>query len=112
MQVTATAKYVHMAPRKVRLVARSIRGMTPEEALATLAFIPNRGGDVVARVVKSATANAENNYGLDRAALRVSRVLVDEGPALRRFRAKARGRPGPYRHRFSHVTVVVDDEKA
>ena len=112
MQVSATAKYVHIAPRKARLVARVIRGMTPETALAALAFTPNRAASVIAKVVKSATANAESNFGLERGALRVHRVVVEEGPSLRRNRAKARGRAGPYLHRQSHITVVVDDGSA
>ena len=112
MEVSATAKYVRIAPRRVRLVAREVTGMTAEEALAALAFLPQRAASVIAKVVKSAAANAENNYGLDRGSLVVRGVRVDQGPSLRRFRAKARGRVGLYRKRSSHVTVVVDDGSA
>ena len=112
MEVSATAKYVRIAPRRVRLVAREVTGMTAEEALAALAFLPQRAASVIAKVVKSAAANAENNYGLDRGSLVVRGVRVDQGPSLRRFRAKARGRVGLYRKRSSHVTVVIDDGSA
>jgi large subunit ribosomal protein L22 len=109
MEVTATAKFIRIAPRRARLVARRVKGMTPEEALAALAFVPHRAAAVIAQVVKSAAANAESNYGLDRDTLTVRVVRVDEGPSLRRMRPKARGRAGFYRRRSSHITVVVDD---
>lgn len=112
MEVWAKAKYLRIAPRKVRLVANAIRGKDVEAAFAILAFLPNRGAPMVAKVVKSAVANAENNYGLDPAELYVSRVAVDDGPRLKRMRAKGRGRPGRYMKRMSHVTVVVDERGA
>ena len=112
MEVSASAKYVRIAPRRARLVAREIKGMTAEAALAALAFLPQRAAAMIAKVVKSAAANAESNYGLDRESLVVRDVRVDQGPSLRRFRAKARGRVGLYRKRSSHITVVVDDGSA
>ena len=77
--------------------------------MATLVFLRNRAASAIAKVIKSAAANAENNYGLDREQLRVRDIMIDQGPSLRRYRAKARGRAGPYRKRSSHITVVVDD---
>jgi large subunit ribosomal protein L22 len=109
MEVLATAKYVRIAPQRARLVARSIKGLTAEEAMAALAFLRNRAASAIAKVVKSAASNAENNYGLDREELTVRDVRIDQGPSLRRYRAKARGRIGLYRKRSSHITVVVDD---
>ena len=110
MQVWATAKYVRMAPRRARLVANEVRGVRPEVALATLAHLPQRAAFEIAKVLKSALANAEHNYGLERDSLIVRDVRVDQGPSLKRYRAKARGRPGFYRKRSAHITVVVDDE--
>ena len=110
MEVSATSKYVRIAPRHVQTVARDLRGMSTEEALAALAFLPHRSALAIAKVIKSAAANAENNYGLAREQLVISAVRIDKGPALRRWRPKARGRVGLFRRRSSHITVVVDDE--
>lgn len=112
MEVWAKAKYLHIAPRKIRLVGDAIRGKDIQSAFAVLAFLPNRGALMMAKVMKSAVANAENNYGLDPANLFVSQVAVDDGPRLKRMRARARGRPGWYVKRMSHVTVVVDERGA
>jgi len=112
LEVWAKAKFLHVAPRKARLVAGAIKGKDIETALAVLAFLPNSSARMVAKVVKSAVANAENNYGLDPNKLVVTKVAVDGGPKLKRLRAKARGRPGYFVRRMSHVTVVVDDEGA
>lgn len=98
-----------MSPRRGRAIAREVAGLRIEEALATLAFMPNRAAEAISKVVKSAVANAENNYALDREALHLSAVTIDDGPSLRRFRAKARGRAGLYRKRSGHITVVVED---
>ena len=109
LEVTATAKHVRMSPQRARIVARSLSGLAIDEALAALAFMPNRASSVIAKVIKSAVANAENNYALDRDGLHVQSVTVDDGPSLRRFRAKARGRAGGYQKRSGHITVTVDD---
>ena len=103
---------MRIGPHKVRRVGRSIVGRDVETALAALAFVPGRSARMVAKVVKSAVANAENNYGLNPRNLFVSRVAVDDGPRLKRVRAKARGRPGPYMRRMSHITIVVDERAA
>ena len=110
MQVWATAKYVRLAPRRARVVANEVRGLRPEIALATLAHLPQRPAFEISKVLKSALANAEHNYGLERESLVVRDVRIDQGPSLKRYRAKARGRPGFYRKRSAHITVVVDDE--
>ena len=109
LEVTATAKHVRMSPQRARIVARALSGLGIDEALAALAFMPNRASSVIAKVIKSAVANAENNYALERDGLHIQRVTVDDGPSLRRFRAKARGRAGGYQKRSGHITVTVDD---
>lgn len=99
-----------MSPRKVRLVLDSVRGKPVDEALAILGFLPSPAARTVAKVVKSAAANAENNYQMSPARLKIVKTFADEGMRLRRFRAGARGRVNPFHRRFSHITVIVEEE--
>ncbi|MCL4459401.1 MAG: 50S ribosomal protein L22 [Chloroflexi bacterium] len=112
MQVRAVAKYVRMSPRKVRLVVDAVRGKSVNEALTILQFIPNAAAKAVAKVVKSAAANADNNYNLSIADLFISHITADPGPTLpKRFRAVSRGRAHPIRRRSSHITVIVEEKE-
>ncbi|UQS83996.1 50S ribosomal protein L22 [Bombilactobacillus thymidiniphilus] len=106
---TATAKTVRIAPRKARLVVDLIKGKSAAEALAILQFTPRAGSPIVAKVLKSAIANAEHNYDLDVQNLVVSEAYVNEGPTLKRFRPRAKGSASPINKRTSHVTVVVSE---
>lgn len=108
----ATAKTVRIAARKVRLVIDLIRGKSVAEALAILQFTPRGASPVVAKVLNSAVANAENNFDLDRQDLVVSEAYVNEGPTLKRFRPRAKGSASPINKRTSHVTVVVSEKEA
>ena len=110
MDVKATARYVRISPRKVRPVVALIKGKAVDEALAVLQFTPNRAARAVAKVVKSAAANAENNLELARDTLRVARAFVDSGPSIRRMQARARGRADIIKKRSSHITVVVQGD--
>ena len=110
MEVTATARQVRVSPRKVRLVLDTVRGKPVDEALAMLGFLPSPAARTVAKVVKSAAANAENNYQMSPARLKIVKTFADEGMRLRRFRAGARGRVNPFHRRFSHITVIVEEE--
>ena len=111
MQVRALARGVRMSPRKVQLVLETIRGRPAAEALAVLRFLPQSAARAVYKVVRSAMANAENNYSLDPAALRVVGATADQGPSYPpRYRAKARGQAGIIKRRTTHITVGVDDE--
>jgi large subunit ribosomal protein L22 len=101
---------VRISPRKVRLVLDTVRGKTVDEALAILGFLPSPAARTVAKVVKSAAANAENNYQMSPVRLRIVKTFADEGMTLRRYRAGARGRVNPFRRRFSHITVIVEEE--
>jgi large subunit ribosomal protein L22 len=112
IEIRATAKNVRMTPRKVRLVGAAVKGKRVAEALALLRFMPHRASTVVLKAVRSAAANAENNFDLDPNDLYVANVIADEGTSLRRFRAKARGRVGPLKKRSSHVTVIVKEREA
>ena len=111
MQVRASAKGVRMSPRKVQLVVETIRGRPATEAVALLQFAPQAAARVVRKVVQSAMANAENNYGLNPADLVVTTAVADQGPPFpQRYRAKARGQAGPIKKKTTHITVIVDDE--
>jgi large subunit ribosomal protein L22 len=107
VEVRAVSKYVRMSPQKVRLVVDLVRGRAVNEALTVLRFTPKAAADPVARVIASAAANAEENYGLAADELYVARIWADEGPTLRRGRAGARGRYKPLLKRGSHITVVL-----
>jgi large subunit ribosomal protein L22 len=107
IEVRAIAKNLPGSPRKAGLVADVIRGKSVEDALAILRFLPQRAARQMAKVVKSAAANAETNFNLDPTELYVVRVTADKGRTFRRFRPKARGRVGPILKRSSHLTVIV-----
>lgn len=109
MEVKASAKGVRMSASKVRLVADMVRGKKAAEALASLSFTPRRAAQEVAKVVKSAVANAENNFQLDPATLRIARISADPGPVLKRFKPAARGRVSPLLKRSCHITVVLEE---
>lgn len=106
----ATAKTVRVAARKVRLVVDLIRGKSVNEAFAILKFTPRGASADVEKVLKSAVANAENNFDLDRADLVVSEAFANEGPTLKRFRPRAKGSASPINKRTSHITVVVSEK--
>jgi len=112
IEVQAVARNVRMTPRKVRLVGAAIKGKPLNQALAMLRFMPQRASTPIMKAVKSAAANAENNFDIDPNDLYVVRVIADEGRVLRRFRAKARGRVGGLQKRSSHITVVVQEREA
>ena len=111
MDVKATAKTVRVTPRKARLVLDNIRGKNVDEALAILEFTPNQAASAVAKVVKSAAANAEHNYQLDRNQLFIKSCYADEGLVMKRFMPRAKGSASQILKRTSHITVVVSDEK-
>ncbi|MHB8311983.1 MAG: 50S ribosomal protein L22 [Candidatus Dormibacteria bacterium] len=109
MQVQATAKWVRVPPRKARLVAEVVQGMPVTEALSVLSFMTQAAADDVGKVVRSAAANAENNFNLDRDRLQLLRVDVDGGPIIKRFRPRARGSSYSIFKRTCHLRAVVED---
>ncbi|MEW5761932.1 MAG: 50S ribosomal protein L22 [Bacillota bacterium] len=111
MQTRAVARYIRIAPYKVRQVVDLIRGKQVDEALAILRFTPKRAARVVAKVIKSAAANAEHNHDMLRDELVISQAYVDQGPTLKRWMPRAYGRANVRRRRTSHVTIVVSDGK-
>jgi large subunit ribosomal protein L22 len=110
MEVQAVAKYVKRTPRKARLVADSVRGLKVGDALAFLEFSPKHAAMDVAKVIKSAAANAEHNFNLNREELVVKQLLVDEGPTMKRLRFRSRGMASQYFRRTCHITAVVEDQ--
>jgi len=109
MEVRAVAKDIRISPRKVRTVTDMIQGKTVNEALAILKFAPTPAARAVAKVVKSAAANADNNFQMEPANLRIVRVLTDKARPLKRFRPQPRGRAYSILKRASHITVIVDE---
>jgi large subunit ribosomal protein L22 len=111
MKVSATAKYVRGSTRKTRLVTEVIRGKRVEEASTLLRFMPQQAARTVARVLSSATANAENNHQLSADELFVVDARADEGPTIKRWRPRAQGRAFPIHKPMTHITVVVGDRE-
>ncbi len=111
MEAKAVARYVRIAPRKARLVADLIRGKDIQSALSTLKFTPTKGSKILEKVLNSAIANAEHNYDMDVNELYIAKAYVDEGPTLKRWRAKAMGRVGRIRKRTSHITIILKERE-
>jgi large subunit ribosomal protein L22 len=109
MRVRAQAKYVRHSPYKVRRVLDLVRGLPVEEAENLLRLTPRGATEPVVKVLKSAVANAEHNHALDVDDLVVAEAYADEGPTLKRYRPRARGRATRIRKRTSHITIVVSD---
>ena len=112
MRVYATAKYVRRSTRKTRLVIEVIRGRRVDDAAAILKFMPQAAARDVARVLKSATANAENNHNLTSDELVVVDAHADEGPTMKRWQPRARGQAFQIHKPMTHITVVVGDGEA
>ena len=111
-EVRAVAKWVRMSPRKARLVAEHIRGRSVPEARTVLAFTPRAAAREIEKVLRSAVANAEANHNLVGDDLVVSAAIVDEGPVLKRWRARARGRAVRIRKPTCHITVTLTQLEA
>ncbi|GEB35037.1 MULTISPECIES: 50S ribosomal protein L22 [Brevibacillus] len=110
MEAKAVARNIRIASRKVRLVVDLIRGKQVGEALAILKHTPKAASPVVEKLLKSAIANAEHNYEMDPNSLVVSKIFVDQGPTLKRFRPRAMGRASRIHKRTSHITVVLNEK--
>jgi large subunit ribosomal protein L22 len=111
-RVRSITRNVGIPPQKVRLVVDMVRGQAAVSALNMLKFMPNAAAKPVAKTIRSAIANAEENSGLSRDDLYVAEIFADEGPSLRRGRAGARGRYKPIIKRSSHITVVLEEREA
>lgn len=110
METAARLKHARISPQKCRLVADQIRGLPVERALQVLNFSPKKAAGIVKKVLESAIANAEHNEGADIDELKVQRIFIDQGPTLKRWRARAKGRVNHILKRTSHITVTVADK--
>jgi large subunit ribosomal protein L22 len=110
MRVAATHKFARVTPYKARLVADQIRGKQVGQALQILEFSPRRAAQLLKKVLESAIANAEHNSGADIDGLKVWRVCVDDGPRMKRWMTRAKGRGARILKRTSHITLTVADE--
>ena len=108
-QARAIARYVRIAPRKVRLVADLIRGKDVAEAIAILRHTPRAASPVLEKLLNSAVANAEHNYQMDVNKLYISEIYANEGPRLKRFQPRSHGRAFSILKRTSHITLVVSE---
>lgn len=112
MEVAATAKQVRVSPSKVHGILEAIKHRPVEEVVQVLQFLPSPTARIVAKVVRSAVANAENTHGLNPTTLRVVAAYANAGPTMKRFRPRARGRAGKILKRTSHITILVGDKGA
>ncbi len=111
MEVKAQTSYLSISPQKLRLVIDKVRGMSAQQAVTVLQFMPQKGADFVGKSIKSAIANAENNYDLNPDNLYVASIFAGEGPRLKRMKAGARGRYKPRVKRTSHLTIVLKERE-
>jgi len=110
MQATAKLVHARISAQKCRLVADQIRGLPVERALEVLTFSQKKSAKMVRKVLESAIANAEHNEGADVDELKISAICVDEGPTLKRWRARAKGRANQILKRTSHITITVAEQ--
>ena len=110
MQITAQLNHLRIAPRKVRLVAKSLRGMPVERAEAQLNFIVKKSSGPLAKLLKSAVSNAENNFGLVKENLLVKDLVVNEGAKIKRFMPRAMGQAGMIQKKTSHIKIVLEEK--
>ena len=110
MQTSAVLRGVRLSAQKGRLVADQIRGMAVDKALNVLRFSPKKGARIIQKVVESAIANAEHNDGADIDELKITRIFVEQGPVLKRFRPRAKGRAAKILKPSAHIYVTVGDE--
>ena len=111
MEVSATAKYVRVQPRKVRIIADQVRGKQALHTAALLRYHPSKSAKALHKVLLSAMANAQENHRLSPDSLKISTIMVDEGPRLKRMQARAMGRGNRIIKKTSHITVVVEDQE-
>jgi large subunit ribosomal protein L22 len=109
MEVKAIAKNIRISPRRLRPLLRELSGKRVDEVIATLRYAPTPHARTVAKLVRSAAANAENNFQMDPRALRITQIYAGDSMKLKRYQAKARGRAGLVQRRFCNLTVVVEE---
>lgn len=111
MEVKSVSKYNKISAKKARLVADMVRNQNVQKAFGMLSFTPKKAAKLIAKTLKSAVANAEHNFHADKDKLVISKIMVDEGPTLKRFMPRAQGRAGRINKRTSHITIVLEGEE-
>jgi len=109
MEVKASLKYLKISPRKTRLVTGLVKGLSVQEAEAQLIYNKKRSSEPIRKLLKSVVSNAENNFHLNKENLFIKLIRVDEGPALKRYRPRARGAVYTIKKRTSHISIVLDE---
>ena len=112
MEIKASGKYMRISPQKVRKIVGAVKGKPVEIGLNELKFMPQKAAGMVEKILRSAVANADQHPEVDVDSLVIKNILVDEGPMLKRFRARARGRASRILKRTSHITVIVAEGRA
>ncbi len=112
MDVRASGKYMRISPQKVRQIVDAVKGKPVGSGLNVLKFMPQKAAQMVEKIVRSAVANADQNPDIDVDMLVIKSIIVDEGPMLKRFRPRARGRASRILKRTSHITVIVGEGSA
>ena len=111
MQVKATAKYIKISPEKISLIVDQIKKYPPKDALSVLGFVNKSSSPALQKIIKSAIANAKNNFGLTEESLKFKEIFVGKGPMSKRYRPVSRGRAHPILKRTSHITVILEGEQ-
>jgi len=107
MEVTSTTKFVRLSPKKARDVAREIQGLPVSNALDILTFTPKKAAQLIAKTLKTAIADAENNFSLDTSSLIIKEAVIGAGPTMRRFKPRAKGSAGAIIKRTSHISITL-----
>lgn len=110
MEVTATGRYIRISPQKAKLVVDKVRGEKVSEAQKRLTLMRKKAARIVGKILNSAIANAAQNPNIDEKILYVKEIYVDQGPSLKRWRARAQGRAARIKKRMSHITIILDEE--
>lgn len=112
MEVRAVSKYVRISPRKVRKIVGAIKGKPVENGLQVLKFMPQKSANLLEKIIRSAVANADQNPDIDIDLLVIRNITADQGPTLKRWKARARGRGTRILKRTSHITVILAEESS
>jgi large subunit ribosomal protein L22 len=110
MEVRAVSKYVRISPRKVHKVIGAVKGKPVENGIQILKFMPQKAASILEKIVRSAVANADHNANIDIDSLVIRNITADQGPSLKRWKARARGRGTRILKRTSHITVILTEE--
>jgi large subunit ribosomal protein L22 len=110
MEVRAVSKYVRISPRKVHILIGAVKGKPVEDGLNILKFMPQKAAYIIEKIIRSAVANADQYPDIDVDSLVIRNIIADQGPTLKRFRARARGRGTRILKRTAHITVILAED--